>query len=225
MHIAESALGGVELMRAAAEIGERAFYDCSNLTSATVGSTATSIGYNAFRYCYSLTELTVPFVGGTPDDGNGLSYWFGDQWNMPQGLRKVTVTNSTTVKDNAFSGMSNLEQLWDNLGTFADADGLSPEDMNTLLEAGALFRKQIYVPCTECRYCTSECPQGINIPAFMKLYNSYKVHGPWALSGMDKIETQGQPGDCIACGACMGHCPQDIEIPRILAELAEAAEK
>ena len=92
-------------------IGERAFYDCSNLTSATVGSTATSIGYNAFRYCYNLTELTVPFVGGTPDDGNGLSYWFGDQWNMPQGLRKVTVTNSTTVKDNAFNGMSNLEEI------------------------------------------------------------------------------------------------------------------
>ena len=92
-------------------IGERAFYDCSNLTSATVGDTATSIGYNAFRYCYNLTELTVPFVGGTPDDGNGLSYVFGDQWNMPQGLRKVTVTNSTTVKDNAFSGMSNLEEI------------------------------------------------------------------------------------------------------------------
>ena len=92
-------------------IGERAFYDCSNLTSATVGSTATSIGYNAFRYCYNLTELTVPFVGGTPDDSTGLSYWFGDQWNMPQGLRKVTVTNSTTVTDNAFSGMSNLEEI------------------------------------------------------------------------------------------------------------------
>ena len=92
-------------------IGERAFYDCSNLTSATVGDTATSIGYNAFRYCYNLTELTVPFVGGTPDDGNGLSYWFGNQWDMPQSLRKVTVTNSTTVKDNAFSGMSNLEEI------------------------------------------------------------------------------------------------------------------
>ena len=123
------------------------------------------------------------------------------------------------------SGMSNLEQLRDNLNTFADGDGLSQQDMATLMEAGALFRRQIYVPCTECRYCTAECPMSINIPAFMKLYNNYKIHGPWALNGVDKIETQGQPGDCVACGACMGHCPQDIRIPKILAELAEALAK
>ena len=92
-------------------IGERAFYDCSNLTSSTVGSTATSIGQYAFGQCNNLTELTVPFVGGTPYDGNSLSYVFGNQWNMPQGLRRVTVTNSTTVKDNAFNGMSNLEEI------------------------------------------------------------------------------------------------------------------
>ena len=92
-------------------IGGRAFYDCNNLTSATVGSTATSIGQYAFGQCNNLTELTIPFVGGTPDDGNSLSYVFGNQWNMPQGLRKITVTNSTTVKDNAFNGMSNLEEI------------------------------------------------------------------------------------------------------------------
>ena len=92
-------------------IGGRAFYNCDGLTSATVGSTATSIGQYAFGQCNNLTELTIPFVGGTPDDGNGLSYVFGNRWNMPQSLRKVTVTNSTTVKDNAFNGMNNLEEI------------------------------------------------------------------------------------------------------------------
>lgn len=119
------------------------------------------------------------------------------------------------------SGMSNLEQLRDNLNTFADAEGLSEEDMKTLLDAGAVFRKQIYVPCTECRYCTADCPMSIQIPAYMKLFNSYKANGPWALQGADKIESQGKPADCIGCGACTGHCPQDIDIPGVMAQLAE----
>lgn len=118
------------------------------------------------------------------------------------------------------SGMSNLEQLADNVNTFADADGLSRQDLQTLLEAGALLRKQIYVPCTECRYCTPECPMEINIPAYLKVYNSYKSNGAWALQGLKQVESGGKPIDCIGCGACTGHCPQDIEIPRIMAELA-----
>lgn len=119
------------------------------------------------------------------------------------------------------SGMSNLEQLNDNLTTFSDGNGLSEQDMQTLLEAGKRFKSQIHVPCTECRYCVDECPMSIEIPAFMKMYNSYKINGAWALDNMDKVESDGKPWDCIACGACTGHCPQDIQIPKIMAELAE----
>lgn len=61
----------------------------------------------------------------------------------------------------------------------------------------------------------------INIPAFLKLYNSYKLNGPWALNGMDKVESEGKPVDCVGCGACAARCPQNIDIPSIMAELAE----
>ena len=54
----------------------------------------------------------------------------------------------------------------------------------------------------------------------MKLYNAYKVDGPWALNDTSKIESQGKPSDCIGCGACTGHCPQNIEVPKIMEELA-----
>ena len=101
----------VEIPDGIESIGTYAFYGCNNLTSVTVGDTATYIGQNAFRECTSLAELTVPFVGGTPDDQNGLTHWMGDSWNIPDTLKKVTVTNSTTVKSSAFSGMSNLEEI------------------------------------------------------------------------------------------------------------------
>ena len=121
------------------------------------------------------------------------------------------------------SGMSAMDQLEDNLNTFAQAGGLSEQDMALLLEAGELFKKQIQVPCTGCRYCVAECPMSISIPEYLQVYNDYKVDGPWALSGLKRVESQGKFTDCIGCGACTGHCPQEINIPAIMAELKEAA--
>lgn len=118
------------------------------------------------------------------------------------------------------SGMSTMEQLEDNLATFADGEGLSGADREILEKACEMFKSQVQVPCTACRYCCSECPMEINIPEYMKLYNAYKVDGPWALSDASKIESQGKPSDCIGCGACTGHCPQNIEVPKIMEELA-----
>lgn len=119
------------------------------------------------------------------------------------------------------SGMSTMEQLEDNLATFADGEGLSGVDREILEKACEMFKSQIQVPCTACRYCCSECPMEINIPEYMKLYNAYKVDGPWALKDASKIESQGKPSDCIGCGACTGHCPQNIEVPKIMEELAD----
>lgn len=121
------------------------------------------------------------------------------------------------------SGMSAMDQLEDNLKTFEAAGGLNASDMKTLLEAGEVFKNQIQVPCTGCRYCVAECPMQINIPAYLGVYNDYKVDGPWALNGLKKVESQGKFTDCIGCGACTGHCPQNINIPAIMAELKEAA--
>ena len=92
-------------------IGDYAFYNCDGLTSFVIPDTVESIGYSAFYDCNGLTEMTVPFVGGTPEDSNGLVYWFGDTWNIPSNLKKITVTNSTTVKDSAFHGAQYIEEI------------------------------------------------------------------------------------------------------------------
>ena len=111
-----------------------------------------------------------------------------------------------------------MEQLEDNLATFSDPHALSKHEEETLFKALDIYKKEFFVPCTACRYCTSTCPSGIDIPAWMSVYNDYKVRGGWAFDS--KPTTGGTPADCIGCGACEGHCPQDIIVPQIMAELA-----
>ncbi len=119
------------------------------------------------------------------------------------------------------SGMSNLEQIRDNVATFSGELGLGETDMALLMEVCRKFRSQVQTPCTACRYCCSGCPAQINIPEILKIYNTWKVDGRWALRKLDDVDSQGKPADCIGCGACTQHCPQNIDVPALMAELAE----
>ena len=42
------------------KVGEKAFYECKNLTSVTIPGSVTSIGKDAFSYCSRLTSITIP---------------------------------------------------------------------------------------------------------------------------------------------------------------------
>ena len=118
------------------------------------------------------------------------------------------------------SGMSTMEQIIDNVATFSDLCPLSDEDAALLDEACKLFRGEISVPCTACRYCTDDCPMGIEIPSVMEAYNKYKLDGPMGIMGAGQLKPG--PTDCVGCGACQRHCPQGIQIPDVMAELAQA---
>ena len=117
------------------------------------------------------------------------------------------------------SGMSSLEQIIDNVNTFNDDYELSDSDKELLFKACDIFHKSLFIPCTGCRYCVDDCPMEINIPAYLKLFNEYKISGYDALEDKDEIKTVGHPKDCISCGTCMGLCPQNIKIPALLEEL------
>ena len=120
------------------------------------------------------------------------------------------------------SGMTTMDQIVDNVKTFETEGGLSAEDETALLKAREVFRSNLQVPCTGCRYCCDDCPQSINIPAFLTIYNAFKVDGPRGTrEAIDAVESTGKPTDCIGCGLCTGHCPQSIDVPSAMAELAE----
>ncbi len=124
------------------------------------------------------------------------------------------------------SGMSDEEQLADNMSYMKDFVPLTDEEHKKALSAGEMIKSEIRVPCTACRYCVDTCPKGIAIPDYFKLYNRYmrfKGLGKWRLTdGVNELSKEhGVPSDCIACGACESHCPQNIKVIDALAEIAE----
>lgn len=119
------------------------------------------------------------------------------------------------------SGMSNEEQLKDNLHTFEAAKPLNEKEWETILEIARRMTES--VPCTACHYCTSHCPQEIDIPMIMKLYNEHTFSGggfiaPMALQAVPK---ERQPESCVGCRSCEAVCPQQIKISEIMADFAE----
>lgn len=124
------------------------------------------------------------------------------------------------------SGMSNLEQLTDNLATMTDFVPLSAEEEELCARAAHEWRMKDVLPCTGCRYCM-DCPAGVDIPAMFSLYNDYamnKNRGKYARALTD-ADPATRPHNCVACGQCAEHCPQHIAIPEKMAELTKLEEK
>lgn len=124
------------------------------------------------------------------------------------------------------SGMSNMEQLKDNIHTYEEEKPLNEKEMEILLEIAKGMVDKIALPCTACRYCVSHCPQGLDIPSLLALYNEHCFTdggflAPMALSALPKEK---QPSACIGCGSCQSVCPQQIEIPKAMADFAKKLE-
>ena len=118
------------------------------------------------------------------------------------------------------SGMSNKEQMADNLATFAKQDALSGEETNLLLSIAQSMMD--IIPCTGCRYCCEGCPKGLDIPALLAVFNELRV-SPTVNAAMrvEFLPEEKKPTACIACGKCARSCPQNIDIPGELKKLAE----
>lgn len=119
------------------------------------------------------------------------------------------------------SGMSNMEQVQDNIATFNENKLLSKYEEDILMDANSLLHKTVAVTCTSCRYCCSDCPKGLDIPALLNVYNESKLGGTWRLSRLKAVEKNKRPSACIGCGVCKPHCPQGIDIPKFMKEMAD----
>ena len=119
------------------------------------------------------------------------------------------------------SGMTRPEHVEDNLRTFSPVRPLSTSEEEVLAKALTVYRKQLAVPCTACKYCMP-CPAGVEIPTIFGLYNQYKVSGNrWQFgNGYRSIPEGSRADSCIECGECMKHCPQHLKIPELLKKIA-----
>ena len=131
-----------------------------------------------------------------------------------QSIPGVTVT---------LSGMSNMQQLEENLSTFEAEHPLNQQEMETLLGIADSMVQKTSVPCTACRYCTSHCPQSLDIPMLLELYNEHCFTGGGFIAPMAlmAVPEEKQPGACIGCRSCEAVCPQQIRISEALADFAQ----
>lgn len=121
------------------------------------------------------------------------------------------------------SGMSDMEQLKANIRTFEQERPLSEAEMNTLLTLADGMVSSKVLPCTACHYCVSHCPQGLDIPELLALYNehSFTQGGFLAPMALSALPADKQPNACIGCRSCEAVCPQQIKISEAMADFAQ----
>lgn len=121
------------------------------------------------------------------------------------------------------SGMSSMEQLEENIKTFEKSKPLDEEEKKVLFEIVDEMLNKKVLPCTACRYCTSHCPMGLNIPHLLSLYNEHIFTGggfiaPMAISALPENK---RPSACIGCRSCEKVCPQQIKISEAMRDFAK----
>ena len=124
------------------------------------------------------------------------------------------------------SGMSNFEQLQENIRIFAEHKPLNAKETETLLEIADGMTSRNVLPCTACRYCTGHCPQQLDIPSLLALYNEHCFTGggflaPMALSALPEDK---RPQACLGCRSCEAVCPQQIKISEAMADFTQKLE-
>ena len=112
------------------------------------------------------------------------------------------------------SGMTTLDQIKENVDTFAEPAPLCDSEKALLTEVADSMLN--WVPCTACRYCTEGCPQQIAIPRAFSNYNTAVKFGNKTAQLRDYNRSCANLADCVECGQCMDACPQHLEIPELL---------
>ena len=125
------------------------------------------------------------------------------------------------------SGMSNLEQMQDNLSYMKDFVPLSEKEMDAIRGVRKVFASMQLIPCTACRYCTDGCPKKISIPDLFACMNAKKIYHDWNTDYYYGLHTKngGKASDCIGCGRCEKSCPQHLPIRELLKDVTKEFEK
>ena len=129
------------------------------------------------------------------------------------------------------SGMSSMEQLFDNTSYMKEFKPLSQEEYEIIDKVVSIINSSITIPCTACSYCTEGCPMNIPIPRYFSLYNT-DMHEDSDREWTPQCEyyerttmTFGKASECISCGQCEAICPQHLPIIKNLEMVAEHFEQ
>jgi len=188
------------------------------------------------RRCYEIaTRHGKPVIVMEPVKGGKLA-------NPPQAVKEILQSANPNASFASWavryaaslpnvmmvlSGMSNMEQMQDNVSFMHHFQPLNDEEYRVIDEASLALKQYADIPCTACHYCTPGCLMGIHIPEIFAVMNVYKMYGNLTEA---RNEYRWRPGGnlastCIQCGQCEGACPQHLPIIRLLEEVVETLEK
>ena len=121
------------------------------------------------------------------------------------------------------SGMSDLQQLEDNVATMTHFEPMNEQELVAIDRVVEEIRKVNEIPCTGCRYCM-DCPMGVDIPEIFSIYSQYKIFGKEKafVQDYEEVVEHGNGAEhCVRCMACTTKCPQMIAIPDKLEMIAK----
>lgn len=130
-----------------------------------------------------------------------------------------SIPGVTTV----LSGMSSLKQMKENIKTFEAEKPLNQKELAALYGIARKMTGKESLPCTACRYCTSHCPQQLDIPSLLALYNDlcFTDGGFLVPMAVDAMADENRPSACIGCRSCEAVCPQQLKISEAMSDFVK----
>ena len=122
------------------------------------------------------------------------------------------------------SGISNLEQMRDNISYMRDFKPLDERERAVIREVQKVMNASPIIPCTNCRYCVEGCPQGIPIPEVFEAMNLRLGNGliDESITAYERaVANAGCASNCIRCERCNDACTQRIDVVAQLEAIAE----
>lgn len=176
-------------------------------------------------------ERNVPLIIMEPVKGGALASYAPEVEGIFKAVRPEKSIASWALRFVAskpqvkvvLSGMSNEEQVNDNLETFENFECLSQKEQETVETVVAEVKSRIKNGCTGCRYCMP-CPFGVNIPKNFSIWNNYGMYnnaGATKWRYFQDMKEEEHADKCMSCGACEEACPQKLPIREHLAQIAE----
>ena len=172
-----------------------------------------------------------PVKGGSlvnlPDDADKILRELNGGSNASYAIRfAASFPNMAMV----LSGMSNMEQMQDNISAMKDFKPLDDKEMEAVHKVCDIYKSLNLIPCTSCSYCIeeNECPMGIRIPDMFSSLNAHEAFHNWNTgyyySNIITGNGHGKASECIKCGKCERVCPQHLEIRKLLENVARTFE-